>query len=418
MKTLSTIFLLFVGFLPVFSQTIIFNEDFDDEPNSNDINGGIITGSANGYMWVASGLSSCDATGYFGVLDGVFRVNDIEGFFCDPTCGGFDGGSADNYWEVRGIDISGFDSIAIAINISASGDFEGSGCGYDQITVAYIIDGEEEYSKTIEGNDLERPFSFDTIGLSGNELDIAIVMGNQAQSENFLFNQIVVIGQIAGADTDGDFVPDSLDICPGGNDLVDTDAGGKGMPDDCDCDPNDSSDEFIIVNNNNVTNTAIDADTTYRGSYSLTSDGIVEMDSVLTFIAGVEITLQENFHAKNGSTFAAQIIPDCNTPAASSMQNLVVQNNFIQRQKVSLDIFPNPANTNVQLQFSLPSVDWIQLRIFNTQGQMIKEIYSKTILAEGEHYKNIQVQHLPEGLYYVELWTAGERIVEKLIVTR
>jgi len=176
------------------AQVTLFDEDFDDEPNSNNINGGLITGSDNGYTWTASGRSSCDGTGYFGVQNGRFRVNDVEGFTCDPSCGGFDGGSADNFWGVGGIDISGLCEVRVDVSISASGDFEGSGCGYDQITVAYTVDGDQEFLEIVEGNNLERGFSFLETGLSGDVLDISITLGNQANNENFYINRVSVIG--------------------------------------------------------------------------------------------------------------------------------------------------------------------------------------------------------------------------------
>ena len=46
-------------------------------------------------------------------------------------------------------------------------------------------------------------------------------------------------------DTDGDTVQDCSDMCPGGDDRINTD--GTGMPDDCDCEPGDATNEFMML---------------------------------------------------------------------------------------------------------------------------------------------------------------------------
>ena len=48
----------------------------------------------------------------------------------------------------------------------------------------------------------------------------------------------------------------------------------------------------------------------YQATYSITSDGIVESGSTITFKAGSFITLTEGFYAESGSEFNA-IIEDC-----------------------------------------------------------------------------------------------------------
>jgi len=223
-------------------------------------------------------------------------------------------------------------------------------------------------------------------------------------------------------DTDGDTVQDCNDICPGGDDTIDMDAGGAGMPDDCDCAPNDLTDEFITVNNNNATNTAILGDTLYQGSFSINSAGTVATNSSVTFVAGVEITLEQGFHAEAGSDFQARIEPDCDDVLPLAVQpntgNVFAKANSIPTQQLDLQLEPNPTNNVTRIRFNIPQTGRINLRVLSSTGQLILTAYDNARFRAGSHTQLFDARQLPPGLYYIQLETESERITQRLAVVK
>ena len=76
----------------------------------------------------------------------------------------------------------------------------------------------------------------------------------------------------------------------------------------------------------------------------------------------------------------------------------------IQFVTESTKIFPNPAKDNISISLD-NSLEFINSRIYNQMGQLVKESMSK----------EINVQHLLKGLYFIEVQTNKGKGVQKFI---
>jgi hypothetical protein len=165
--------------------TPIWEEDFESYSN----------GTQNATKWTTT-YNDCDdasinsGANYWGVYNGEFRVNDIEGATC---CGG--GGENDNYFTTEKIDVSSYGALSISIEARVVGDVEcSSTCNSGDILQAqYEVDGGgwntfyEMCGATSGTNELNcEPITI------GNELQIRIKVGNQANSETYYFDNIKV----------------------------------------------------------------------------------------------------------------------------------------------------------------------------------------------------------------------------------
>lgn len=67
--------------------------------------------------------------------------------------------------------------------------------------------------------------------------------------------------------------------------------------------------------------------------------------------------------------------------------------------QVELLIYPNPSSDMLNLRFGSPTVEVMTLNLFDTRGQLIKTI----IVEESSSEKQINMQDLAAGLYYLKL---------------
>lgn len=81
---------------------------------------------------------------------------------------------------------------------------------------------------------------------------------------------------------------------------------------------------------------------------------------------------------------------------------------------INMILYPNPAATNVRIQFDMLSNNGVMLMIINSAGQLIYKDYRT--YAEGRITIPFPVNHLPAGIYTVRLQAGGYLFQEKLIV--
>ena len=72
-----------------------------------------------------------------------------------------------------------------------------------------------------------------------------------------------------------------------------------------------------------------------------------------------------------------------------------------QEENLSLELFPNPANSILQISFALNQDQQITISIFDMTGKMVSQ--STQLTDAGEHTIQTDVSRLPAGFYFVEL---------------
>jgi len=160
-------------------------------------------------------------------------------------------------------------------------------------------------------------------------------------------------------DSDNDTVQDCVDLCEGGDDRINTD--NMGIPDDCDCDINDTANEFVVLDAASYAtfiNEQAGQDTARRiVDFQLTSTAVIESTQpIVVFQAGNNIRLQSGFHAKAGSNFIAEIAY-CKDPLANNLsteQSTLSRNQQTNVERIndqlSMMVFPNPIKEGVVTQ--------------------------------------------------------------------
>lgn len=190
MKILSTLLLIFLPIITL-SQTVIWSEDFESYTD----------GTQNATKWTTT-ANNCDADGapgtsadnYWGTRttagDKEFCCEDIEGVTCCGTQG-----ASDNEWISEVINIAGYTNIALSIQMRAEGDMECNACGSgeDLFNAEYQIDGGAwiNFLSICGFSDGQSLLECVDVG-TGSALRIRVLLGNQANSEEYYFDDIFV----------------------------------------------------------------------------------------------------------------------------------------------------------------------------------------------------------------------------------
>lgn len=203
---------------------IIWVEDFESYSD----------GTMNSTKWTTT-YNDCDdgtinsGDNYWGVQNGEFRVNDIEGN-C-TSCSG--NGDNDNEFITEIIDISSYTDVSLFLDVRVDGTVECASCGGggDLFDAQYRLDGGTWISFYIICGADDGFQDLGCIDVSGgNDLEIRILVGNQANGENYYFDNITVCEEAcATVLSDGNYslygknkgIYNSLTIKRGNNDNID-----------------------------------------------------------------------------------------------------------------------------------------------------------------------------------------------------
>ncbi|MDO8368936.1 MAG: hypothetical protein Q7T20_19215, partial [Saprospiraceae bacterium] len=204
-------FLPFVFFFlsqTLFSQTIIWQEDFSGAP------------PAPGWT---ENFTDCDGTpqSFNGVMNNRYEITDMEGAPCCP--GPNTGGGNDNEWATNDITITGYCNVSISVSYGSIGTFECSaggpyfGCtgniaidnGHDQIVFEYSIDGGGWVQfGYVCGTTPAGPAT--VAGLSGNTIRVRVLPANKSTAETYWFDDVTITGILPTVDPEPDVV-----VCAG-----------------------------------------------------------------------------------------------------------------------------------------------------------------------------------------------------------
>ncbi|HKR05216.1 MAG TPA: kelch repeat-containing protein [Bacteroidia bacterium] len=77
-------------------------------------------------------------------------------------------------------------------------------------------------------------------------------------------------------------------------------------------------------------------------------------------------------------------------------------------------VFPNPTNSPLTISFSSSGKQNIELRIYNTLGKQI--YFAKQEIAKGKFEKDINVEKLSEGIYFLQVKTKDGMMNKKVMV--
>ncbi len=81
----------------------------------------------------------------------------------------------------------------------------------------------------------------------------------------------------------------------------------------------------------------------------------------------------------------------------------------------ALDVYPNPATTNVTIEFNATTSDALTISLYNVVGKLAtnKIVQNLTL---GQNLINLGVTELPSGIYTLELQMNGQKTTRKIVV--
>jgi hypothetical protein len=82
-----------------------------------------------------------------------------------------------------------------------------------------------------------------------------------------------------------------------------------------------------------------------------------------------------------------------------------------------LQNYPNPFNPSTKISFSLPERGFVNLTVYNSIGQKIKTLISRTLEA-GRHTVNFNAEGLTAGIYFYKIETVGFVSTRKMILLK
>lgn len=111
-----------------------------------------------------------------------------------------------------------------------------------------------------------------------------------------------------------------------------------------------------------------------------------------------------------GTTGNALFIDDININNMNSLKS-----NGQIKEELQFELFPNPANDNVLIQYVLKEDSASEILIYNAVMQMV---YQKTIenSSPGNYSELIDVSSFAKGIYYISLKTKSGTIMKKIVI--
>ncbi|QQS36625.1 MAG: T9SS type A sorting domain-containing protein [Ignavibacteriales bacterium] len=79
--------------------------------------------------------------------------------------------------------------------------------------------------------------------------------------------------------------------------------------------------------------------------------------------------------------------------------------------------FPNPFNPSTTIKFSLPSNEFVSLKIFNSIGQEVSELVNQTLPA-GSYSINFDAENLSSGIYFYTLSSNNFKSTKKMLLLK
>ena len=137
--------------------------------------------------------------------------------------------------------------------------------------------------------------------------------------------------------------------------------------------------------------------------------GTAGMPKVVVLGGGSNHTV---FYNQNNGAVTQSGIQSAITAAIASTAGVNEKNNFS-----SLELYPNPANTNPILALKLVKAAQVKIEVQNQLGQKVAEVYNAN-LPQGDNTVKIDISELANGTYFISC-TDGELSKKiKLIVLR
>jgi hypothetical protein len=122
----------------------------------------------------------------------------------------------------------------------------------------------------------------------------------------------------------------------------------------------------------------------------------------MTIRAEKVTNLSENYTL----TFGARLDPVSVKQISSTIKDFALSQNY-----------PNPFNPTTKINFSVPSANYVDLRVYDILGREVKVLASKFVNA-GEYEVEFDAKDLASGMYYYRLQSGENVAVKKMTLVK
>lgn len=153
-----------------------------------------------------------------------------------------------------------------------------------------------------------------------------------------------------------------------------------------------------------------------EASNSVIIGGNTVVDQQAEIIAGKCISLQPGFHAPKGTTFSARILGQGDNFIDLPTINQVTTNMLPTSPRSSFEIYPNPAARQFTLLGNMEGSYALEWQLVNVGGQVILPRQVAPISGDEQFSISIALPRLSDGIYFLQVSSAVENQVLKLII--
>ena len=98
----------------------------------------------------------------------------------------------------------------------------------------------------------------------------------------------------------------------------------------------------------------------------------------------------------------------------TSINNYIINAN----NKISVDVYPNPANNFTNLNINLPDNLSVNIYLYDATGHVVRMICENQQLSKGIHLIDVETSVLTNGFYYIVLKTNKDVVTKKLLIIK
>lgn len=152
----------------------------------------------------------------------------------------------------------------------------------------------------------------------------------------------------------------------------------------------------------------------YQAVDEITSSGVVNPMTEVSFQAGNAIILENGFHAKLNSTFSA-VIENCEEELNTSV---VTSRNFnrFRSDELAIKVQPNPFREVSTILINVPGhKEKVIAKVLDVNGRLIKTLVNNTF-EKGWQDIELNRQNMEKGFYFIQVQTKSISVLEKVLL--
>ncbi len=153
---------------------------------------------------------------------------------------------------------------------------------------------------------------------------------------------------------------------------------------------------------------------------TLTSTNDAPSGSILTLKSRTQVVLSPGFNAFSGCE--ARIFIESNCPGTSYARTVdVIEDELLSQVNGNpfvAELYPNPSDRQITVQFTLPQADNISIALFDMKGRQVAALNSGAQFDAGQHTVSFDVSSLAAGHYLCNIMGDDQQSTIPMVITR